>query len=309
MVLSLDYLTPFRCYLQYSVDQFIQLFVLSRQFHQTEGFPNSPFSHFLFSGSHPECVSSWDWRPVLEGEEVQVTCHLEYNGLWPPVMQFMETTGDNMTATNITTFSTVNFTTMVWIVHSCNETTHTMKTLSVVFLPLIFMSFFFGRPKALRSQWNIPMNMFDFVTLTYDLQTWPRYPFSWTPCQNSSPYIVCLFGESDYRQTHGQTYDVKTITPVTSEAWGVINVNLSDFCSLSSGPCDISVHCRPRKQWFHHMYNIFPTSTRRRYSREWYNWIERTLLQLGHTTISISIPNIIHRCYRSVSCSVSYIKW
>ncbi len=54
---------------------------------------------------------------------------------------------------------------------------------------IISLIFFFGRSidKAPRSQWNVPTNIFDYVTLTCDLDlwTWPRYPFIRPPCQNS----------------------------------------------------------------------------------------------------------------------------
>ncbi len=61
--------------------------------------------------------------------------------------------------------------------------------------------------------------------LTYDiyLQTWPRYPSTSPTCQNSSLY-VCQFGrESGNRQTDTHTDGAKTITPDTSQTWGVRN--------------------------------------------------------------------------------------
>ncbi len=57
------------------------------------------------------------------------------------------------------------------------------------------------------------------VTYDLDIRFWPRYPPTWPACKNSSPYVCPFSRESDNRQTD----DVKTITPITSEAWGVIN--------------------------------------------------------------------------------------
>ncbi len=71
--------------------------------------------------------------------------------------------------------------------------------------------------------WNTHRNVCDLVTFDLDLQTWPRYPSTWPTYWNSSPY-VCPFGcESGNRQTDTHTDDVKTITPDTSQTWGVIN--------------------------------------------------------------------------------------
>ncbi len=89
---------------------------------------------------------------------------------------------------------------------------------------------------VVRSLWNVPMNI--FLTswlwpLTYDpdLYTWPRYPTTWPPCQNSSLY-VCPFGrEIGNRHTDGQTHDFKTITPNKSQTWGVTIFKLFAFAS------------------------------------------------------------------------------
>ncbi len=58
------------------------------------------------------------------------------------------------------------------------ENTHIIR--NVVFLPVVFLSFFLGRliSKALRSQFVVPMNIFDLVTFDLNLQTRPRYPFT-----------------------------------------------------------------------------------------------------------------------------------
>ncbi len=90
----------------------------------------------------------------------------------------------------------------------------------------VFLLWQIHHDNALRSQWNVPNK--HFLTswpwpLTYDLDllTWPRYPSTWLPCQNSSSH-VCSFGrESGNRQTHRHTQGVKTITPDTSQMWGV----------------------------------------------------------------------------------------
>ena len=62
-------------------------------------------------------------------------------------------------------------------------------------------------------------------TYDRDLQTWPQHPSIWPPYQNSRLYI-CPFGwgsETDSRpDTHRETHNVKTITPITSETWGVM---------------------------------------------------------------------------------------
>ncbi len=84
---------------------------------------------------------------------------------------------------------------------------YALKTPHVVFLPVVFLSFFFGR----LSEVNVmsKCTFFDLVTLTFDLdlRTWPRYPSTWPPCHNSSPH-VCPFGwdsETD-RHTHTDTH-------------------------------------------------------------------------------------------------------
>ena len=41
------------------------------------------------------------------------------------------------------------------------------------------------------------------LTYDLDLRTWPRYPSTWPPCQNSGPY-VCLFTRES--ETHTQTH-------------------------------------------------------------------------------------------------------
>ncbi len=66
------------------------------------------------------------------------------------------------------------------------------------------------------------------LTYILDLRTWPTYPSTWPSCQKSSPY-VCMFGresETD-THTHAQTDNAKTITPITSETWGVMKTVLA----------------------------------------------------------------------------------
>ena len=58
------------------------------------------------------------------------------------------------------------------------------------------------------------------LTYDLDLQTWPRYSSTWSPCQNSSLY-VCPFGRESGNR-HADTGDVKTITPDMSQTWGVM---------------------------------------------------------------------------------------
>ncbi len=78
------------------------------------------------------------------------------------------------------------------------ETTYALKTPNAaVFLTVILLSQFSWRHSV-----KIPSEtFFDLVILTFDLWPWPRYPFTWLTCRNSSPY-VCPFGcESGSRQT------------------------------------------------------------------------------------------------------------
>ncbi len=101
--------------------------------------------------------------------------------------------------------------------------TYALKTPHVVFLPVIFPRFFFRRRLS-----NVNgMSQWPFWTswpwpLTYDLDPWywPRYPSTWPPCLNSSLY-VCLFGRYSETDTHTDTHNTKTITPITSETWGI----------------------------------------------------------------------------------------
>ncbi len=51
------------------------------------------------------------------------------------------------------------------------------------------------------------------LTYDLDLRTWPRYPYTWPPCQNSSLHVCLLGHESGNRQTN----NVKTITPDMSQ--------------------------------------------------------------------------------------------
>ncbi len=63
------------------------------------------------------------------------------------------------------------------------------------------------------------------LTYDLDLKTWPRYPSTWPPCQNSSPY-VCPFGsESGNRHTHRrcQNYYTQHVTDVGSKKTPVIS--------------------------------------------------------------------------------------
>ncbi len=47
-----------------------------------------------------------------------------------------------------------------------NETAYALTTPQVIFLPVVFLSFFFGRSmQTLRSQWNVPM----IFSLPHDL--------------------------------------------------------------------------------------------------------------------------------------------
>ncbi len=87
---------------------------------------------------------------------------------------------------------------------------YALKTPHVVFLPVIFPSFFFGRSKALRSQLSNPMNIFlpcDLwpMTLTYKLD------LDILPLDLHAKIQMCM----------SMYVDVKTITPDTSETWGV----------------------------------------------------------------------------------------
>ena len=69
-----------------------------------------------------------------------------------------------------------------------------------------------------KSQWTF-LTLWPWpLTYDLDLQTWPRYPSTWPPCQNSSAY-VCPFGRESETDRH--TDRVKTITSITSETWGV----------------------------------------------------------------------------------------
>ncbi len=106
----------------------------------------------------------------------------------------------------------------------------------VVFLPVIFLSFFFGRSKAHKSQWNVPINFFLTSwpwSLTYLLQTLPLYPSTWLPCQNSSPY-VCSFGSwSRNRQTHTYT-DTPCQNYHTSHLTDMVGISKSGFKSIFS---------------------------------------------------------------------------
>ncbi len=102
-------------------------------------------------------------------------------------------------------------------------------------LPVVFLSFLLlpGSQKSMECPNAHGMSMeCPNVTLwhwpfTYDrdLQTWPQHPSIWPPYQNSRLYI-CPFGwgsETDSRpDTHRETHNVKTITPITSETWGVM---------------------------------------------------------------------------------------
>ncbi len=56
--------------------------------------------------------------------------------------------------------------------------------------------------------------------LDLDFWTWPRYPSTKSPCQNSRPYVCMGSGEQD-RQKDRQKDHVKMITPVTWLARGV----------------------------------------------------------------------------------------
>ncbi len=79
------------------------------------------------------------------------------------------------------------------------KTAYALKTPHIVFLPVIYLNSFFGMSQddrvrvTMLSEVNgtFPWTFFDLVTLTYDLGllTWPRYPSTWPPCQNSSPYV------------------------------------------------------------------------------------------------------------------------
>ena len=107
----------------------------------------------------------------------------------------------------------------------CQINAYALKTPHVVFLPIAFLSVFFGRLSEIN--W---MSQYTFLTswpwhLTYDLQTWPRYPPTWLPCQNSSLYVFRKVSIGCYSETdrHTHTHDVKTITSITSETWGVIS--------------------------------------------------------------------------------------
>ncbi len=100
-----------------------------------------------------------------------------------------------------------------------------------IFLPVAFLSFFFSMSieTALRSQWNLPMNIFDLMTLTLtselDLDILPLDLHAKIQVRMTVRSAVRV--RQTHRQTH--TYDVKTITPVTSETRGVI------ICSVIYG--------------------------------------------------------------------------
>ncbi len=65
-----------------------------------------------------------------------------------------------------------------------NETAFALKTAHVVFLPVIFLSFFIGRSyRALRNRWNVPMNIW-----ARDVDLWPTSTNLTTPCQNVIPW-------------------------------------------------------------------------------------------------------------------------
>ena len=81
----------------------------------------------------------------------------------------------------------------------------------------------------LSTHWHVfwPPDL-DLWPRDLDLQTWPRYHSPWPTCRNSSPY-VCPFGRES-GNTH--TDDVKTITPDTSETWGV---KIKNFLNILEG--------------------------------------------------------------------------
>ncbi len=90
------------------------------------------------------------------------------------------------------------------------KTAYSLKTPDVVFLPVIFLSFLFVTKVTRLSEGN-GMSQGTFLTswpwlLTYDLdlRTWPRYPSTWPPCQNSSPYVR-LFSQESETDTHRDT--------------------------------------------------------------------------------------------------------
>ena len=110
--------------------------------------------------------------------------------------------------------------------HISEKNACALKTPHVVFLPVIFLSFFFGRSmdklQGSFTSWPWPL------TYDLDLLTWPKYASTWPQCHNSSMYVRPFTRENEM---DAHTDDVKTITPITSEMWGVT----SYYPSLHSG--------------------------------------------------------------------------
>ena len=69
----------------------------------------------------------------------------------------------------------------------------------------------------LRNLIEIPVKVFWFGDL--DIETWPKYPSTWPPCQNLSLY-VCSFRQESDAQTDTQTLPKLLHYPVTQ---GVLN--------------------------------------------------------------------------------------
>ena len=111
-----------------------------------------------------------------------------------------------------------------------------LKTPHIAFLSFIFifLSFFIGRftDKAHNARFSMERLNEHFLTsrllpLTYDLDiwTWPRYPSTWLDVHAKIQVYMSVCSARIARRTHiqtdTQTHDVKTITPITSETWGV----------------------------------------------------------------------------------------
>ena len=85
------------------------------------------------------------------------------------------------------------------------KTAYNLKKTNVVFLSVVFLSSYLAGPwTRLLSQWIVPMNI--FWPRDLDLWTWPRYPSTWHPYQNSSLYVCSFSLESETdTQTDRQT--------------------------------------------------------------------------------------------------------
>ncbi len=133
-----------------------------------------------------------------------------------------------------------------------------MKTAHVAFLPVVFLSFFFGRLLVLKVNVMFQCTFFYLWPWPWPI-TGPRYPCKWPPCQNSSLYACPFDWDSETeRQTDKQcknyyTHHVRDVgcknDKLFNVYWGLSYLPCGSVYSIpstsSSHASRISLSCRP----------------------------------------------------------------